>query len=105
MPYAFVNDVAASWEHYQSFAKAFAGPVPEGLVLHAAGPTDEGFRIIDVWESEDAWERFRADRLGNDVETGAYAPPTFRALQATHIVRGNAPDRRPRRTEREGEHE
>lgn len=86
MPYAFVNDVAASWEHYEAFAKAFSGPVPEGLVLHAAGPTDEGFRIIAVWESEDAWERFRADRLGPDVETVAHVAPTFRALNAIHIV-------------------
>src|SRR4029079_3098718 len=57
MPYAFVNDVAASWEHYQRFERAFEGAIPDGLVLHAAGPTDEGFRIIAVWESEDAWER------------------------------------------------
>ena len=91
MPYAFVNDVAASWEHYQRFAKAFEGPLPDGLVLHAAGPTDEGFRIIAVWESEDAWERFRADRLGTDVENVenvAHVPPTFRPLQATHVVQG-----------------
>jgi hypothetical protein len=88
MPYAFVNDVAASWEHYQRFVEAFEGPLPDGLVLHAAGPTDEGFRIIAVWESEDAWERFRADRLGTEVESLAHVPPTFRPLQATHVVRG-----------------
>ena len=28
--------------------------LPDGLILHAAGRTDEGFRIIEVWESEDA---------------------------------------------------
>ncbi len=95
MTYAFVNDVAASWEHYQRFAKALEGPVPVGLVLHAAGPTDEGFRIIAVWESEDAWERFRADRLGADVETVAHIPPTFRALHATHVVRGGARTEEP----------
>jgi hypothetical protein len=89
MPYAFVNDVAASWEDYRLFAKAFEGPVPDGLVLHAAGPTDEGIRIIAVWESEDAWERFRADRLVTDLETVAHVPATFRPLNATHVVRGN----------------
>jgi hypothetical protein len=88
MPYAFVNDVAASWEHYRRFAKALEGPIPDGLVLHAAGPTDEGFRIIAVWESEEAWERFRADRLGTDVENVAHVPPTFRPLHATHLVQG-----------------
>lgn len=86
--YAFVNDVAASWEQYERFAKAFEGPTPEGLLLHAAGPTDEGFRIIAVWESEDAWARFRDTRLGTDVESVAHVPPTFRALHATHVVHG-----------------
>ena len=31
---------------------------PSGLLLHVAGPTEEGFRIIEVWESEAAWRRF-----------------------------------------------
>ena len=48
----------------RGFAAALAGPVPEGLILHAAGPTDEGFRIIALWECEEAWQRFVADRLG-----------------------------------------
>ena len=88
MSYAFVEDVPASWEHYAPFAQALGGPAPEGLILHAAGPTDEGFRIIAVWESEEAWERFRADRLGTDVENVAHVPPTFRPLHATHLVQG-----------------
>ena len=53
MPYAFVEDVPASWEHYAPLAAALAGPPPRGLIVHAAGPTDEGYRIIAVWESED----------------------------------------------------
>lgn len=90
MTYAFVNDVAASWEHYQRFADALDGPAPDGLVLHAAGPTDEGFRIIEVWETEGAWERFRAERLGAALETDAHVPPVFRALRPAHVVRGAA---------------
>jgi hypothetical protein len=89
MSYAFVNDVAASWERYERVAQAFEGPAPQGLVIHAAGPTDDGFRIIAVWESEDAWERFRADRLGPDVETMAHVAPTFRPLHALDVVRGS----------------
>ena len=93
MPYAFVNDVAASWEQYERFERAFEGPTPDGLVIHAAGPTDEGFRIIAVWESEDAWDRFRTERLGPGVETMAHVAPTFRPLHATHVVQGGG---RPR---------
>jgi hypothetical protein len=38
--YAFVEDIAASWEQYGRFAAALEGPIPDGLLFHAAGPTD-----------------------------------------------------------------
>ena len=84
MPYAFVEDVAASWEQYARYADALSTP-PPGLILHAAGPTDEGFRIIDVWESEEAWERFRAERLAPSADP-MLPPPLFRALRPAHVI-------------------
>jgi hypothetical protein len=30
----------------------------EGLLVHAAGQSKNGFRIVDVWESEEACRRF-----------------------------------------------
>ena len=32
-------------------------PVP-GILSHTAGPTPNGWRVIDVWESEEAFGRF-----------------------------------------------
>ncbi len=32
-------------------------PVP-GLLAHAAGQGEQGFRVVDVWESQEACERF-----------------------------------------------
>ncbi len=37
--------------------------VPDGLIAHVAGMHGNGVRIIDVWESEAAWERFRDGQL------------------------------------------
>jgi len=91
MPYAFVQDVAASWEQYERLSGSLIDPAPQGLVLHVAGPTDEGFRVIDVWESEEAWERFRAERLGPALAAldGPSRPePTFRDLRPAHVVVG-----------------
>ena len=34
----------------------------DGLLVHAAGQGEQGFRVIDVWESEEACRRF-GDRL------------------------------------------
>lgn len=30
----------------------------EGCLFHVAGPTEGGFRIVDVWESAEAFQRF-----------------------------------------------
>jgi hypothetical protein len=40
------------------------GPVPpEGARLMLAGPANPGYRVISVWDSEEARERFFAERL------------------------------------------
>ena len=89
MHYAFVEDVAASWEQYESYRALTVEPSPGGLIVHVAGPTDEGIRIICVWESEEAWLRFKADRLDPAIAAlgGPARPqPTFRDLRAAHVV-------------------
>ena len=30
----------------------------KGILFHVAGPTDTGFRVIDIWESEEAFAAF-----------------------------------------------
>ncbi len=49
---------------------------PEGLVFHSAGPTDNGWNVIDFWESREAFDRFQQERLGPAiVALGDQAPP------------------------------
>jgi hypothetical protein len=84
MSYVLVEDVAATWERYDRFAAPLRKGVPEGLILHAAGPTDEGFRIVQVWESEEAWQRFAA--LADPAP--AEPPPAVRVLHPEHVVYG-----------------
>jgi len=61
--YAFVQDIPATWDMYLGIAEALGEALPEGLVLHVAGPTEEGFRMIGIWDSKETWDRFRNDRL------------------------------------------
>lgn len=55
-------------ERYEEVVRRFTGgtsgmqapadwPV-EGLLVHIAGEGQHGFRVVDVWESEDACRRF-----------------------------------------------
>jgi hypothetical protein len=51
-------------EYEQAFALIHPnGAWPEGQINHIAGPTPEGFRVIDVWDSREAFERFERDVL------------------------------------------
>lgn len=88
--YALVEDVPASWDTYLERIKTLAGSRPEGLLVHLAGPTDEGFRIIELWESKAASERFRNDRSIGEVDRSApiqQLQTTFRDLIVTNLLR------------------
>jgi hypothetical protein len=39
------------------------GQPPAGLLVHTAGFTGNGFRIFEVWESREDYERFVEERL------------------------------------------
>ena len=44
--YLATNDELQVQEHF------------EGLIFHTAGPTPGGFRVLDVWQSREAFEKF-----------------------------------------------
>lgn len=91
MTYVVIEDVPASWERYDAVADAVRTATP-GLLWHLAGPTDEGFRIVEVWASEAAWAAFAGDL---DAALDAVDPDVRprgarRDLQAIHVVVGDA---------------
>jgi hypothetical protein len=40
----------------------------DGLIIHSAGATTTGWRIFDVWESQDAFDRFMNEIIMPAVE-------------------------------------
>jgi hypothetical protein len=55
----------------------------EGLLVHVAGEGPNGFRVVDVWESEDACRRFGEtltpilQEVGVTAEPEIYEPDAF----------------------------
>ena len=47
----------------------------EGLLVHAAGQGESGFRVVDVWESEEACNRFGEILAPILQEVGIDSPP------------------------------
>jgi hypothetical protein len=94
VPYAVVEDIAASWERFAGMAAALTEPAPPGLILYAAGATDEGIRVISVWADAGAWQRFTAERLAPLVaalQEPLLPASVVRELEAEQLVVGAAP--------------
>jgi hypothetical protein len=39
------------------------GQLPDGCQLHIAGPIDNGWRVITVWDSDEQFQEFRNEKL------------------------------------------
>ena len=40
-----------------------------GMIFHCAGQASGGWRVFDIWESQEAYDRFMRDRLGPAFKT------------------------------------
>jgi hypothetical protein len=63
MTYAFVQDVPIDRETYLALRGRLGGTPPDGLISHVVLEREGGLRYVDVWESEQAWTRFRDEQV------------------------------------------
>ena len=93
MPVVLVHQGAGlTKESYEEAVRRVTGGSPlespadwpvEGLLVHAAGEAPGGFRVVDVWESEEAAGRFGETlgpvqrEVGIEVEPEMYSAHTF----------------------------
>ncbi len=55
-------------------------PLPPGLLIHTSGPTERGWRIFDVWDSEESFRRFSSvavPRALQGLNIPQYTPQVF----------------------------
>ncbi|HSP36864.1 MAG TPA: hypothetical protein VLR26_03840 [Frankiaceae bacterium] len=76
--YAYCQNLPGVTEEMTARIEAEVGDAPiEGLIAHVAGPMRGGWRIIDVYESFEDYQRFMRERLGpamQQVLAGMPAP-------------------------------
>jgi hypothetical protein len=63
MSYAMLYDVPADEKIYRQITAAIGDEKPEGLVVHLVLQAESGLRHIEVWDSQQDWQRFRDQRL------------------------------------------
>jgi hypothetical protein len=62
----------------------------DGLLVHVAGETKDGFLIIDVWESEEAVDRFTARSAADRRGAGDRRPAAALSGPHPHLGVGHA---------------
>jgi hypothetical protein len=66
------------------------GPPPSGVIFHCVTNIGEGIRIIDVWESREAFEAFQEDEIAPIFQKlGVSDPPqtTFFGVHNYFVTR------------------
>lgn len=68
-----------------------AGVLPEGQILHAAGPSAGGWTIVAIHESKESWERFRdgtlVPRMRAGIDGGFPTPPEESEIDVDTLIR------------------
>ena len=74
----FLEFPGITWEQYEQLVQDLdlSGP-PEGVLIHVCGPTsDGGWRMVDVWESQEAFERFANELLIPHAQALGFPQPS-----------------------------
>lgn len=91
MTYAWLQDVPINIEIYEKIRAELGDQPPEGLIVHIVTQTERGLRYLDVWESEEACERFFDERvhptIGRVFAQVGFQPPAEEPLRTRIDVR------------------
>ncbi len=65
------------------------GPAAPQELFHWVMKTDDGFRVFDVWQSQEAFEKFELERLRPIYdEVGVPHPPEIRFFEVHNYLAG-----------------
>ncbi len=95
MAVVVIQEVPATPEQYDAVNEKLAAhsDPPAGLLIHTGGEMEGGMRVIDVWESEEAFNTFREERLGPAVaavvgeEAMAAGPPPTTIYELRDVIK------------------
>ncbi|MEA2124251.1 MAG: hypothetical protein QOI80_1033 [Solirubrobacteraceae bacterium] len=66
------------------------GKLPAGALFHGAGPWEGGWRVVDVWEDEGAFETFAQEQIGPISARQGFGPPDVERIPAEDVRSGGS---------------
>ena len=92
MSVVLVIDIpGATMEQYDTVAEQLeqsGGHLGDGQTYHAAGATDDGVLVVDVWNSREDFDNFFQGRLGEALREAEFPQPQIREVPLHNEARG-----------------
>jgi hypothetical protein len=60
------------------------GPTPEGAIFHFVTPTEDGIRVIDVWETQAQFDKFAQEQIGPQTQKAGISGPPVMTFHEVH---------------------
>ena len=85
------NFSGATTEQYDQILEKMGltpgGATPPGAISHWVAKTDDGVRVVDVWESQEFFERFAREKIGPYArEVGIEDEPEIRFYEVHNYL-------------------
>ena len=75
----------ATLDQYDQVNEQMGDEKPDGVHAHIAGKTDQGIRVIEVWDSAEHDERYMAAGLGEALEAAGIPEPTVTDFEVHNL--------------------
>jgi quinol monooxygenase YgiN len=92
MSVAFVLDFAGGTrEQYDHVVDRMqlGGRMAPGGLMHVAGEYEGGWRVIDIWEDREQFERFRDEKIIPHARSAGMPPPNVQMMEIETVREGN----------------
>ena len=84
--------VGATLEHYDEVVERLGflpgGPAAPAVPFQPVAASDDGIRVIDVWESREAFERFTREKVVPAFGELGVAPPPIQSIEVHNYFSG-----------------
>ena len=75
----------ATLDQYDQVNEQLGSEKPDGVHVHIAGATDGGIRVIEVWDSVDAIDRYMESGLGEALGEAGIPEPTITDFEVHNL--------------------
>ena len=73
-------------QQYEAAGKAVGDPREHGALVHIAGPTQGGWRVVEVWPSQEAVQSFFGNPTVQNAFQDAGIPPVQPTVFPVHAL-------------------